>query len=241
MAHAHRTRPRTIAVAGALASGVTTVSGALLVDLQHQVDAVHDAQGAIVALCTAALLVAVTWVGLAGLTVVAEAWRWVPGTDGPRSRAVPAVVRRAVLACCGIALIGTTSLATSLAPARAEVDAFARIDGLPLPTRTSDAVTSGRHWPAPAHAPADDTPALPGATSSDPAVRHTVTAGESLWDIAGELHPAGATPDEIARTANLLWRSNQSVIGANPDLILPGQVLKLPPPHSDATPSEGPS
>ena len=58
--------------------------------------------------------------------------------------------------------------------------------------------------------------------------RHTVRPGESLWSIAGD---ALAT-DEGRRIAFYwprIYRANRRIVGSNPDLIYPGQQLRLPP------------
>jgi nucleoid-associated protein YgaU len=57
--------------------------------------------------------------------------------------------------------------------------------------------------------------------------RYVVQEGDSLWDIAAR---ALRTDDveRIARYWPLIHRSNSSVIGSDPHLIVPGQVLELP-------------
>ncbi len=57
---------------------------------------------------------------------------------------------------------------------------------------------------------------------------HVVRPGESLWTIASDLAGPQADDAEIARLWPLLHRTNQAVIGMNPGLILPGQVLAVP-------------
>jgi hypothetical protein len=60
---------------------------------------------------------------------------------------------------------------------------------------------------------------------------HAVLPGETLWSIAAErLHT-----DDVRRIARYwprIHRANRDEIGANPDLIRPGQVLELPPEHA---------
>lgn len=64
--------------------------------------------------------------------------------------------------------------------------------------------------------------------SEQPGRRHVVQSGETLWGIAAK---ALKTSDErrIARYWPRIHRANRDVIGRNPDLIFPGQVLHLPP------------
>jgi LysM domain len=57
---------------------------------------------------------------------------------------------------------------------------------------------------------------------------HVVQGGDTLWSIARGLLGPSATNAEIAREVELLWRLNWEVIGTgDPDLILPGQHLRL--------------
>ncbi len=60
-------------------------------------------------------------------------------------------------------------------------------------------------------------------------VRVVVRKGDSLWSIAArELGPR-ATADAIAARWPDWYATNRHVIGNDPDLILPGQVLRIPP------------
>jgi hypothetical protein len=89
-----------------------------------------------------------------------------------------------------------------------------------------------------------DWPAVPDAPPEAPANdgAHVVVGGDCLWDIAADrLRSAGATPTdgEIAVAVQGWWSANAAVIGPDPDLILPGQVLQDP--HSaPPDPSEEP-
>ena len=56
----------------------------------------------------------------------------------------------------------------------------------------------------------------------------TVERGDTLWDIAARV--LGTTHGtRITGYWQSIFRANRDVIGANPNLILPGQVLELPP------------
>ena len=59
---------------------------------------------------------------------------------------------------------------------------------------------------------------LPGPARA----RYTITAGDTLSRIAAGLRIAGGWP--------ALYAANRQVIGANPDALQPGTVLKLPRP-----------
>jgi nucleoid-associated protein YgaU len=57
----------------------------------------------------------------------------------------------------------------------------------------------------------------------------TVRAGDSLWSLsAAQLGPFASDVD-IATAWPRLYQANRQVIGENPDVLLPGQVLRLPP------------
>ena len=58
--------------------------------------------------------------------------------------------------------------------------------------------------------------------------RYTVRPGDSLWDIA-EMKLGTAEARRIARYWPRIHRANRAVIGGDPNLIVPGQVLTLPP------------
>lgn len=55
-----------------------------------------------------------------------------------------------------------------------------------------------------------------------------VHRGDTLWDIVGRALGPAATDLEIAREWPRWYAHNRSVIGDDPDLILPGQVLTRP-------------
>jgi LysM repeat protein len=128
---------------------------------------------------------------------------------------VPEGVRRAVLAACGVALaggLGSPALATPgqvhrdhLHPATATL-----VSGLPLPDRAT-----GSAAPAPAPAPA-------------PAHSVVVHRGDTLWSLARR--ELGSRADNAAVTGrwHAIYTLNRGVVGADPDVIHPGQQLRLP-------------
>ena len=119
---------------------------------------------------------------------------------------------------------------------------------LPVPTWPSDQVPSGPDpssaqpgttAPAPGGSPASrsarDAPGQPGTgpvnsprpTQPD-AARVRVRPGDSLWLIAARRLGAHAGPTHIAVEWPRWYAANREVIGPDPDLIRPGQVLVEP-------------
>lgn len=70
-----------------------------------------------------------------------------------------------------------------------------------------------------------------GDGSDDPAAPRTVVVqqGDTLWSITDDLlGPAPEDPALLASSWPLLHRANHDVIGEDPDLLVPGQVLTVP-------------
>lgn len=82
------------------------------------------------------------------------------------------------------------------------------LEGLPLPGRTEGAPVSGIH---------------PDAPDSEVIVH----VGDSLWQIARRLSP-GATDAQLLTATRALHHANRSVIGPDPDRLVPGQQLVIP-------------
>jgi hypothetical protein len=64
--------------------------------------------------------------------------------------------------------------------------------------------------------------------AAGPASVVAVRPGDSLWDIAARTLPDDASPADVAERSARLYRLNRAVIGSDPDLIHPGQRLRLP-------------
>ncbi|SMY03283.1 LysM domain-containing protein [Brevibacterium sp. Mu109] len=71
---------------------------------------------------------------------------------------------------------------------------------------------------------ADDADEADDRDGSDSPRTHVVTAGESLWSIAGELIGAGDSQAELVAD---IYADNRDAIGPDPDLIMPGQRLVI--------------
>lgn len=200
---------------------------------------------------TAGLIVVVWWV-LSFLLAFCSALL----ERGGRARAAaatgkfsPAFMRRLALAAIGLQLVtaplaraatvpdvgGTgTSLPAAVSPAWAPQGVTATVaPRASLPPRPDP-----RWLPSPVPAP-------PGALVQ-PQLRPehpdaggrqvTVRSGDSLWSLcAAELGPLASDVD-IAIAWPELYRTNRSVIGPDPGLLRPGQVLVIPPALSSSSP-----
>jgi nucleoid-associated protein YgaU len=79
--------------------------------------------------------------------------------------------------------------------------------------------------------PAASASAPPAASSAAAAPRSgpvEVRRGDTLWDIAARRLPGSATRHDVAAAWPRWYAANRRVIGANPDLIRPGQILRPP-------------
>jgi nucleoid-associated protein YgaU len=185
-----------------------------------------DSQGADELISSAAGLLAwVVWLwGALGLALTGASA--LPGMAGAAARlalhgVLPAGARRAAALTLGLGIgvaapvvgVGLMVVAT---PASAAAPA------------TSDVPD----WPAQVLTDAGAVPDWP-AGSPDTGT-HIVVRGDCLWDIAAtrllDQHGHLPTSSEIATAVRAWWTANADVIGPDPDLLLPGQVLRTPDP-----------
>jgi nucleoid-associated protein YgaU len=220
-----------MAAIAALLSGLTpalpVMSGALA-HAQQTVDT--DGADALV-LAAAGLLAWAVWlwgaVGLA-LTALTAAPGFLGVTSSVLVRLVlPTAARRSAAGLLGLSLgvvplLGTPSV---LLPTTASA----------ATTATATASAAVPDWPSAATPPA--VPDWPTGTSASdgsptPPSTHVVVRGDCLWDIAadrlGRGRPSAPTDGEVARAVHAWWSANVAVIGQDPDLLRPGQVLSPP-------------
>jgi LysM repeat protein len=117
----------------------------------------------------------------------------------------PPPVRRALLAGLGLVLAGSGAVVAgpvSAAPAPLGNGTRAGL-GLPVPVRPTGSVPAARRH------------------------RVEVRPGDSLWRLS-EQHATTASPQDVARLVDRTYRANRAVIGPDPDLIHPGQELRVP-------------
>lgn len=182
-----------------------------------------------------------------------RAWR-TSRADGPSGRSGPAAehllpVRRAriVAVLLGVSLGGTTLQATaaplpptsSVAPAAptsptassGQPDGLADLPAGPVPPELVPTSTAPHPSTAGRAAPVD--PELRPLRQEREVirtaeVRHVVMRGDTLWAIAQQHLPPDADAETVAQTCRAWHDHNRDVIGPDPDLILPGQVLTAP-------------
>lgn len=171
-------------------------------------------------------------------TVASTAWLWalvslvvldlVRGRDAARRRGVPRALRRAVLAACGLSLASGLAVPAHAGEDVPDPEAVARLlVGLPLPDRTTTTTAWVRRVSGRAAAPGLGTDAPGPRADARPSVR--VRPGDTLWDLAAATVPTDADDAEIDHRWREIYQLNRSAIGADPDLIRPGQRLLLPP------------
>ncbi|WP_199423529.1 LysM peptidoglycan-binding domain-containing protein [Actinotalea solisilvae] len=243
----------TTALAAALAAtgGLAGATGAFW-DEAAAVAAVPTAAG-----LEAGVGLAVTGVGTAAaavlsvgclLLVVAAAARVggaVPaGVERVAARLTPRVLRRALALGVGGLLVAGPAAAAVPDPAGPDLGWTASVTAgpagaSPVAAAVPVGLASAAADPAPpAPATADRATTVrtsgthagtppPASTPLDAGV-HVVVAGETLWSVAADHLGGGATDAEIAAAWPRWYAANAGVVGDDPDLVLPGQVLHAP-------------
>ncbi len=120
----------------------------------------------------------------------------------------PASLRRTLLAALGVALTG-----------------------VPAVLGTGNAVTRSSDLPGVARATRQEpmpVPARPLGPAPTHPSRVVVRPGDTLWHLVEVRLPSSAPAQVVANCVSQVHRRNLAVIGADPDLIRPGQSLTLP-------------
>ncbi|NLJ55303.1 MAG: LysM peptidoglycan-binding domain-containing protein [Intrasporangiaceae bacterium] len=204
----------------------------------------------IMALSSATALLLLLWVCLALLAAVLST---LPSGIGRlatevRDRLAPAAVRRWAGLLLGVTVAGglapgaaaaswmATPTAVEALPAEVAAPAPAPSWSVaPSAHRTSQQEDLVEPAPAPEWTPAPvrEQPRVSLTAQRTEAAQHptspvTVRRGDTLWDLAAAHLPPGATDAEIATEWQRWHAANRAVIGPDPDLILPGQILTIP-------------
>lgn len=179
---------------------VTGAVGAAL-DVVRNPTRLGAAADLLVGLCAIATTVALLWIAACVTACALEAA--LPRARAPRLLSPPAV-RRVVAVAVGAASIAGGAAVPALAHPAEQQEAtsgltvLALVEGLRLPDRPSPA----RHQ-----------------------ARHRVIPGDTLWALAAQR--SGPDPGAVARASRRLYEANRRVVGADPDLLIPGTVLDL--------------
>ncbi|MBM6400912.1 LysM peptidoglycan-binding domain-containing protein [Phycicoccus sonneratiae] len=235
----------TLVAAGGCAAGLSVVLGSTLAAALR--GAPVEAADVLLALVAALGLLGLAWLALG---VLLEALARVPGVVGRFARRAsaalsPFVVRRvaAVVLGVGVGATGVGAGGAVAAPARAVgtvvAGALAPSAGPPVVLAAADPlpdpgwrVEPDPGWTprAPAVRPQPDVSVVsgrgPAARDADGVV--VVHRGDTLWSVAARHLGPGASDAEIAEQWPLWYAANRDVVGPDPDLLLPGQVLRAP-------------
>ena len=184
-----------------------------------------------------AVVTALAWLcwawGAVGLLLTAASAA--PGWAGALARVllsglVPAGARRAAALAIGVGLTAAAPLAVPAGPPTVALSTAAGDQNAAAAPVLVD-------WPGPTTGAPDrqtaDAPAPVPDWPADAPSGRVVLRGDCLWDIA-RAHLAGEHPDrpvpdaDVATAVQAWWQANAAVIGPDPDLLLPGQVLRPP-------------
>ncbi|HEX2773669.1 MAG TPA: LysM domain-containing protein [Micromonosporaceae bacterium] len=201
-----------------------------------------DTAGAdVLVLSAAGLLAWAVWAwGAVGLALTAACA--LPGMLGRAAQltlhvVLPAGARRSAALALGLGLgvagplLGTAALVTPAPAAATDTWTPPSTAGVPDWPAATGTVPD---WPASSASSAGDAPAPDWPTAAPVPGTHVVVRGDCLWHIASDRllaeHGRPPTDGEVAIATQAWWQANAAVIGPDPDLLLPGQVLAPPDP-----------
>ncbi|MFC5178570.1 LysM peptidoglycan-binding domain-containing protein [Nocardioides taihuensis] len=180
----------------------------------------------LVRVCAVSGLASLGWLWVVATVVVVDTLR---GRTGPR-RGVPEGVRRLLLGACGLALAGSVASTPAHAGQPETHHPRSGVAGLPLPDRTSavsriawlvDHPHRTRHPEHHAHPRPEPSPRREARVC-------VVSDGDTLWTLAAEHLGPSADDAAVAHAWRALYRANRAAVGPDPDLIRPGQRLRVP-------------
>lgn len=198
---------------------------------------------AAVDLAAGLLWLTAAWLAVGLLAAVAGR---LPGVVGRLGSAVsrgllPAGLHRLVAGTVGLGLVLAPAVASAHPAPSPGPGAASRPHAVPSPlwpTSPSRPTPPERHQQQ-QYVPAPRWPSGSARHHEQPQAdrdRIRVRAGDSLWALAARRLGAGASDPQIARYWPRVYSANRAVIGDDPDLISPGQVLHVPAPTREGTP-----
>ena len=192
--------------------------------------------------CALLGLAILCWLGISAIATVLGR---LPGISGRAAEALadrlaPPAVRRALLTTLGLSMLTGPAFAVPassfvIGEQQATISTVGSGDvpSLDRPVPPADTTHPVHIPPRPQRRPAeadpvDDRPAQ--ARPIEPPARKPVVVrpGDSLWKIAGRSLGREARDQAIADAWPLWYAANRHIIGPDPDLLLPGQVLRPP-------------
>ncbi len=232
--------------AGAWLAGVALAGGGIVLFARVGLGVAADAASGAPVPPATALVGALAAVGVAGLGwlllgVVLETLSLVPGALGRAAGSVsaalsPRLARRAVAVVVGLGVgAGVGCGGAHAAPQRVLAALHPGVaEALPDPSWRA-APDPGWTPEPPRVRPQPDVGVLAGRPTGADEAGVVVRRGDSLWAIAARHLGEGATDAEVAAQWPRWYEANRDVVGPDPDLIRPGQVLR-PPTAADGAP-----
>lgn len=147
---------------------------------------------------------------------------------------LPRALYRVAAGAAGLGMLLAPAASAAAAPAPSAVSAAPATPGTPTPTWPTSPPTSppGSSSPPVATLPAPTWPSSSGRSPGPDASGHTrsvrVHRGDSLWLIAAQRLGPGSSPQQITAEWHRWYALNRATIGADPNLLLPGESLRVP-------------
>ncbi|KON73905.1 hypothetical protein M768_07310 [Cellulosimicrobium cellulans F16] len=142
-------------------------------------------------------------------------------TPGPGDRASSAPAAQSVPSVTPDAPSTPSAPASPSAPARAQAPGTATTTGPSAPARAPEARSAAADQ-------RDAALTVVREVAADEPRGVVVVRGDSLWSIAARHLPDGASDAQVADAVQRWYAANVGVVGDDPDLVRPGQVLVAP-------------